>query len=73
MSQSAKHKGAEHLLMAAQHLEIAAKQYRNTAKSYQAGNDEKAAHHAVVARGEVVFAQDHEKEASKYHAVEHRS
>ena len=71
MSQSVKHAGAEHLLMAAQHLELAAKQHRDAAKCYDAGNDEKAGHHALVAHGELVLAQDHEKEASKYHAAEH--
>ena len=71
MSIGAKNLGAEHLKMAGEHLELAAKQYRDAAKSYDAGNDEKAAHHAFVARGELVLAQDHEKEASKHHAKEH--
>ncbi|WP_076862101.1 MULTISPECIES: hypothetical protein [Bradyrhizobium] len=71
MSIGAKNLGAEHLNMAGEHLELAAKQYRDAAKCYDAGNGEKAAHHALVARGELILAQDHEKEASKYHASEH--
>jgi len=70
MSQAVKHMGAEHLIMAAEHLEAAALRQREAAKLYQAGNDEKASHHAVVARGELVLAQDHEKEASKCQAAE---
>jgi hypothetical protein len=70
MSQAVKHAGAEHLLMAAQHLELAAQQHRDAAKSYNAGNNEQASHHAFVAHGELVLAQDHEKEASKLHAAE---
>ena len=72
MSQAVKHAGAEHLLLAAEHLETAAQQHRDAAKSYSAGNDEKASHHALVARGELVLAQDHEKEASRFHAAEYR-
>lgn len=72
MDATVKNIPAAHLIMAAQHLELAAKQYHDAAKSYDAGNDEKGAHHAFVARGEVVLAQDHENEASRHHAVEHR-
>lgn len=72
MSQAAKHKGAEHFIMAAEHLEAAAKHWRDAAKSYEAGNDQKAGHHALAAHGEFVLAQDHEREASRLHAAEFR-
>lgn len=71
MSQAVKHLGAEHLLMAAKHLETAALQHREAAKSYNSGNDDKAGHFALVARGELVLAQDHEQEASKFYAAEY--
>lgn len=73
MSVGQKNIASEHLIMAADHLDRAASQYRDAAKCYDAGDDQKGAHHAFAAHGEFVLAQDHEREASKYHAGEHGS
>lgn len=71
MTISVRNPGAEHMMMAAQHLERAALSYHDAAKCYDMGNDEKAAHHACLARGELLLSHDHEREAIRYHAGEH--
>ena|SRR5438309_8540335 len=45
------HKGVEHHHKAAEHHEHAAKHHREAAKHHEAGDHEKAAHHAHTAHG----------------------
>ena len=66
-----KNEGAEHHTDAAAYFELAAKHHIEAAKSYEEGNYEKAAHHAISARGCQLSGEIAANIAAEYHCKEH--
>jgi hypothetical protein len=64
-------KAADFNKKASEHLTHAARHHGEAAKHYEAGNFEKAAHHAHTARGQAIQAKEHAEEAVKAHTEEH--
>src|ERR1017187_9180989 len=58
---------AAHHLKAVEHHEHAARHHREAAKHHEAGNHEKAAHHAHLAHGHHLHATEYAGEAAKAH------
>lgn len=58
----------QHHQKAAEHHELASKHHKEAAKLHESGDDEVAAHHALIAHGHTVQATEQEEEASKKHA-----
>jgi|ERR1700683_1310370 Flp pilus assembly protein TadD len=68
MKENGMSKTWEHYHHAGRHHEKAAYHYKEAAKYYQAGELEKAAHHAYLAHGHNQHAIHHDAEAAKLHA-----
>lgn len=64
---------AEHHSKAADHHEHAARHHREAAKYHEGGNDEKAAHHALLAQGHAHYATHYATEAAKAYVEQMRS
>ena len=57
---------SEHHLKAAGHAEKAAVHYKWAAEYYEAGNPEKAIHHALLAITHIDYSLEHAQQAKEY-------
>jgi hypothetical protein len=62
---------AKHHKKASEHFAKAAHHHGEAAKQHQAGNHERAAHHASIARGCDLHATEHAHAARKAYADDH--
>jgi len=66
-----KNEGVERHKEASTYFELAAKHHIEAARNYEEGNYEKAAHHALSARGYQLGGEMAANNAAEYHSKEH--
>ncbi len=64
-------KAAEHHKKASEHFTHAARHYEEAAKHGEAGNHERAAHHAAIPRAHDLHGTEHAHAARKAYAEDH--
>jgi hypothetical protein len=57
---------SDHQIKAAEHAERAAMHYKRAAEYYEAGNPEKAIHHALLAIMQINYSSVHARQANEY-------